>query len=423
MLDLVLRNARLRGRDSLLDIGIGQNGTIAAIETRIASSAPVHDIGGRLMLPGFCDTHVHLDKACVLGRCGHEHGGLADAIAAVSRLKAGFTRQDVYARGARCLERAITQGTTHMRTHVELDPSIGLRSFEAVRQLKADYAWALDLSICVFPQEGLFNRPGTEALLVEALENGADLLGGCPYADSRPDDHITRLFEIAGRFDVDLDFHLDFDLDPSWMHLDAVIRETEARKWGGRVTIGHVTKLSALPFADLAKIARRLSEAGVAVTTLPATDLYLTGRDQDGNVPRGVTPVHKLHSEGVTCSIATNNVLNPFTPFGDLSLLRMANLYANVCQAGPADFGTVLDLVTEEPARLMRLANYGIKVGGDADFVVLDTEDEMEALAALPLPLQGFKRGRQTFQREAARLLVPKGGRDDLPKPRLATTG
>jgi cytosine deaminase len=419
MLDHVLRNAKLRGRDTNVDIGIGQNGRIAAIESRIVSSAPGRDLGGRLVLPGFCDTHVHLDKACLLGRCGHQHGGLMDAIATVSRLKADFTPEDVYDRGARCLERAITQGTTHMRTHVELDPSIGLRSFEAIRQLKVDYAWALSLSICVFPQEGLLNRPGTEALLVAALENGADLLGGCPYVDSRPDDHITRLFDIARRFDVDLDIHLDFDLDPSWMHLDAVIRETDRRRWGGRVAIGHATKLSVLPADALTEIARRLSEAGVAVTTLPATDLYLMGRQHDGNVPRGVAPVHRLKTAGVTCSIATNNVMNPFTPFGDLSLLRMANLYANVCHAGPADFGSVLDLVTDEPARLMRLANYGMRIGADADFIVLDTADETEALAALPLPLQGFRQGRQTFQHEAARLLTP----DDKPRPRLAAAG
>lgn len=420
MLDLVLRNARMRGRDRLFDIAI-QQGRIAAIEPSIVSAAPAKDLGGRLVLPGFVDTHVHLDKACLLGRCEHAHGGLTDAIAAVSRLKADFTSEDVYARGARCLERAIAQGTTHMRTHVELDPSVGLRSFAAIRQLKADYAWGLELSICVFPQEGLFNRPGTEALLIEALEQGADLLGGCPYVDSRPGDHITLVFELAERFDVDLDFHLDFDLDPSWMHLDAVIHETASRGWDGRVTIGHATKLSALPGRDLAEVAVRLSRAGVAVTSLPATDLYLMGRDHDGNVPRGVTPVHKLKAEGVTCSIATNNVMNPFTPFGDLSLLRMANLYAHVCHAGPADFDAVLDLVTEEPARLMRLSDYGIRVGADADFVVLDTADETEALAALPLPLQGFKRGRPTFQREAVRLLAPSDAQHDMQAPRLAT--
>ena len=406
MFDLIVRNAYLRGRDGVWDIAIkGEH--IQAIERQIVADAPLADVGGCIVLPGFCDTHVHLDKACLLDRCGHDHATLADAIAAVSELKSGFDVQDVYDRGARCLDRAIVQGTSHMRTHVEIDRRIGLRSFEAIRQLKRDYAWAIDLSICVFPQEGLFNNPGTEALLIEALEAGADLVGGCPYTDTEPQAHITRIFDLAQRFDVDIDFHLDFDLDPRWMHLDAVLHETDVRRYGGRVAAGHATKLSALKPESLAAITKRLAAAGVAVTALPSTDLFLTGREHTENVPRGIAPVHRLARGGVCCSIATNNVLNPFTPFGDLSLLRMANLYANVCHAGPAEFDTVLDLVTESPARLLRLQGYGIKAGAFADLVVLDAPNQVEALGALAQPLFALKRGKRTFTQERPVLLRP----------------
>ncbi|GAB4066477.1 amidohydrolase family protein [Ancylobacter sonchi] len=403
--DLILKNASLRdGRR--VDIAIG-GGRILALEPAIVADAPSEDLGGRLVLPGFCDTHVHLDKACLLGRCGHDHGDLAAAIGAVSRLKAGFTPDDVYRRGAYCLDKAIVQGTTHMRTHVEIDPLVGLRSFEAVMALKRDYAWAVDLSVCVFPQEGLINNPGTEELLVEALEQGADLLGGCPYTDSEPHTQISRLFDLARRFDVDLDFHLDFDLDPSWMHLDEVLRQTVARGWGGRVAVGHVTKLSALPAAALDALALRLAGAGIAVTALPSTDLYLTGRTEAGNAPRGVAPVHRLAARGVCCSVATNNVMNPFTPFGDLSLLRMANLYANVCHAGPADFPAVLDLVTTGAARLMKIAGYGLHAGAAADLVVLDAMDEQQACGEIAAPIFGLKNGRRSFTRPVPRLHRP----------------
>lgn len=200
----------------LQDIGI-VNGRIAAIG-RIAAGAGHEDesIGGRLVLPGFVDTHVHLDKSCLLCRCGNAGGGLKGAIAAVAHLKRDYTVEDVYARGARTIEMAIAKGTMHMRTHVEVDPRAGLRSFEAIKRLRQDYAFALDLSICVFPQEGLTNDPGTEDLLEQALGEGADLLGGCPYTDSDPSGQMERLFTMATRHDVDLDFHLDFDLDPSW---------------------------------------------------------------------------------------------------------------------------------------------------------------------------------------------------------------
>ena len=404
--DLVLRQVMLPGRDGPVDIGVcGER--IAAIEPALPTNAPEVLVGGRVVLPGFVDTHVHLDKACLLGRCGHVEGGLVEAIRAVSAMKRDFTVEDVYERGATVLEKAILKGTTRMRTHVEVDPRAGLRSFEAVKALRRDYRWALELSICVFPQEGLTNDPGTEDLLVAALGDGADLLGGCPYTDTDPLAQITRLFDLAARFDVDLDFHLDFDLDPSWMHLDEVCRQTVRRKYEGRVAIGHVTKLSALPPGELARITEVLAQAGVAVTVLPATDLYLMGRAVTHNVPRGLTPAHRLVAGGVVCSVATNNVLNPFTPFGDCSLLRMANFYANVAQVGPDGFDACLNLVTSLPARLMNLRDYGIAVGNRADFIVLDAATGADALAEIAEPVLGFKNGRQTFVRPAAQLCLP----------------
>jgi cytosine deaminase len=404
--DLIFRNALLRSSAAPVDIGV-KNGRIAAIEPSLCCESLAVDIGGRLALPGFVDSHIHLDKACLLGRCDHDHGSLSDAIRAVSGMKPDFTVADVYARGAKVLERAIVHGTMRMRTHVEIDPRIGLRSFEAIKALKRDYAWAIDLSLCVFPQEGLTNDPGAEELLVQALRNGGEVIGGCPYTDTNPNAQLERIFDLAQEFDVDVDLHLDFDLDPSWCHLDEVCRQTERRNYGGRVAIGHATKLSALPPERLKAATAQLAAAGVAVTVLPATDLYLMGREATHNAPRGLTLAHKLTGDGVLCSVATNNVLNPFTPFGDASLLRMANLYANAAHASVADFDTCLDLVTELPARLMNLADYGIAVGKPADLVVLDIQDCRFAIAELPDVVMGFKAGRRTFQRERPMLFPP----------------
>jgi cytosine deaminase len=412
--DQIFRNAVTRSSPTPVDIGVS-DGRIAAIAPHLACEATEIDVGGRLVLPGFVDTHIHLDKACLLGRCGHNHGSLGAAIAEVSALKRGFTVEDVYARGARVIERAIVHGTTRMRTHVEIDPRIALRGFEAIKALKRDYAWAVDLSLCVFPQEGLTNDPGTEELLVAALRDGGDVIGGCPYTDTDPHAHIERLFDLAQEFDVDVDLHLDFDLDPTWWHMEEVCRQTERRNYHGRVAIGHATKLSALPPERLKQAAARLANAGVAVTVLPATDLYLMGRDATHNAPRGLTVAHKLVENGVVCSVATNNVLNPFTPFGDASLLRMANFYANVAHAGVSEFEACLDLVTELPARLMNLGDYGITVGNPADIVVLDTDSGQNAIAELPDVLLGFKNGRQVFERRRPILHPPEGRRDAIP--------
>ena len=406
-LDLVLRNARIHGRGSAtFDIGIA-GGTIAEVG-RIATDAPAEDVGGRLVTAGFVETHIHLDKSCILDRCHPEKGTLHEAIAQVAAAKRAFTEDDVYERGRRTIEKAIVQGTTHMRTHVEVDPRIELRSFAAIRRLKRDYAWAIDLEICVFPQEGLLNDPGTEDLLIAACEAGANLIGGCPYTDSDPHGQIARIFAIARRFDVDIDFHLDFDLEPARMDLTEVCRQTDAFQYGGRVAVGHVTKLSALPPAQFAEMARRLADAGVAVTVLPATDLFLMGRDCDHNVPRGVTPAHKLAEYGVICAFATNNVLNPFTPFGDCSLVRMANLYANIAQIGAThELAACLDLVTTQPAKLMNLRDYGVAAGNPADLIVLDCSDAAMAIAEVAHPLLGFKRGRRSFTRAAPVLYSP----------------
>ena len=213
---------------------------------------------------------------------------------------------------------------------------------------------------------------------------------------------------IAQEFDIDIDMHLDFGPDIASFDLDYVCELAERYDYGGRVTIGHVTKLSALPLAELREKARRLADAGVAVTALPATDLYLMGRRQEHSVMRGVAPVHRLLPEGVNCSLSTNNVLNPFTPYGDCSLVRMANLYANLCQVGDrSGLAECFEMVTGRSARLLRLPDYGIDIGKAADMVVLDCHDRAAAVAEVVSPVMGFKAGRRTFNRPAAVLERP----------------
>jgi len=368
------------------------------------------DLQGQLMMPGLIETHLHLDKACIMQRCQLREGTLAEAVAQTRAAKAEFTEDDVYRRGAQVLDKAIVQGTTHIRTHVELDPQIGLTGFNAIRSLQADYAWAISLEICVFPQEGLLNNPGTEALLCQALESGASVLGGCPYMDSDPIGQIRRLFELAVRYDCDLDLHLDFDLNPEGMTVMEVARCTQLHGWGGRVTIGHATKLSALPKEPLTVLGLHLAKVGVQVTCLPGTDLFLMGREAFHNKPRGLAPLAHLHACGVTCSVSTNNIGNPFTPYGDASLIRQANLFANVSQMGTAaQLRQCLAWVSSEAARMLRLADYGLLPGCRADFIVFDAPSPAAVIAEISAPVMGFKGGLQTFSRPAATLMKTSG--------------
>ncbi len=412
-MDIILRNATIAGQEGAgsTDIGIDQ-GRIAAIQPGLPVAEREIDLGGNLVAPGFVETHIHLDKSCILDRCRSQEGTLEEAITQVAAAKKGFSEEDVAERARRTLDKCILQGTTHIRTHVEVDPVIGLQSLNAVLALVKEYEWAVDLEVCVFPQEGLLNNPGTDELMVEGLRMGARTVGAAPYTDTDPHGQIDRVFDMAQEFDVDIDMHLDFGGDPAdmpaEMDVEYVCQQTERFGYGGRVAVGHMTKLSAVPAARFEEIGRRMGSAGVAVTVLPATDLFLMGRGRDHNQVRGVTSAHRLLNFGVNCSLSSNNVLNPFTPFGDCSLVRMANLYANVCHVGtPEETEDCFEMITRRSASLLRLSGYGVEVGNWADLVVLQAQNRASAVAELAAPLYGFKHGRPTFTRDAARLHRP----------------
>ena len=406
---LTLRNVVIAGElGAPTDIGIA-NGRIVEIRPGMTQGDIDHDFGGRLAMAGFVETHIHLDKACILDRCASKKGDLDEAIAEVARLKSDFVEEDVASRASKTLTKCLVNGTTRMRTHLEVDPVIGLRGVNGAKQAIKEFAWAIDVEICVFPQEGLLNNPGTDELMIAALKDGATCVGAAPYTDSNPHGQIDRVFEMAREFDVDIDMHLDFDSDASELDADYVCRKADEFGWGGRVAIGHATKFASLEPDSFVALSARLANAGVAVTVLPSTDLFLMNRDHNHSVPRGVTPVHTMLGHGVNCSLSTNNVLNPFTPFGDCSLLRMANLYANITQVGAMDaLADCLDMVSARSAKLLNLKDYGLAVGMPADVIILDNTRPELAVAELSQPMFGFKAGKPTFTRQLPEIHTPK---------------
>jgi len=408
-MDLIIRNVRLPDSSARepVDIGVA-GGKIVAIEKGLAAEAETYDAGGRLACGGLIETHIHLDKSRIIDRTPPETGRRINPMKQVAALKSSFTVEDVRARAERTLTECILHGATRMRTQVEVDPAIGMRGFEGVQSLIADYRWAIDIEICVFPQDGLTNYPGTDELLIEALKRGARAVGGAPRYDTDHAGQIRRIFELAREFDVEIDIHLDVGDAPEAMDIHLVCELTEQYRRGGRVAVGHMAKLSTMPPSEVAALARRLADTGVAVTVLPLTDLFVMGRDQDHNVRRGVADANFLVEHGVDCSLSTNNVLNPVTPYGDCSLLRMANLHANVLQiAQPAQLREIFAMLTERSARLLNLTDYGIVIGNPADIVVIDAGSPEQAVAEIRQTLAVFKRGRRTVRREPAELVRP----------------
>jgi cytosine/creatinine deaminase len=408
--DLIVRNARLPDRPAgeLLDIGI-EGGRIVAIERALAAEAAIYDARGCLACPGLIETHIHLDKSRIIDRCATQERSRLSPVTSVKPLKKNMSAEDVRVRAERTLQECIKHGTTRMRTQVEVDPGIGMRGFEGVQSLIADYKWAIDIEICVFPQEGLINYPGTEELLIQGLKRGARVIGGAPRYDTDEAGQIRRIFDLAREFDVDIDIHLDVGPTADRMNIYLVRELTEKFRRGGRVVVGHMAKLSLLPPEQAAALARSLADTGIAVTVLPTTDLFLMGRDRDHAVVRGVADANLLCEHGVNCSLSSNNILNPATPYGDCSLIRMANLYANVLQLDrPQQLRACFDMLTERSANLLNLRDYGFASGLPADLVIIDAQSPEQAIAEIAQPLAAFKRGKQTMEWPAPRLLRPQ---------------
>ena len=408
-MDLIVKNVRRAGApgEGPVDIAVAE-GKIAAIGLGLTADGEIYDAGGRLACAGLVETHIHLDKSRIIDRCPLPEGRRVNPVTTVAPLKPAMSVEDVYARAETTLKECLVNGATRMRTQVEIDPGIGLRGFEAVRALAAAYKWAIDIELCVFPQDGLTNYPGTEELLVEALKAGAPVLGAAPRYDSDPAAQIERIFALAREYDVDLDLHLDVGDSTDHMDIHKVLALTEQFRRGGRVVVGHMAKLSLMPPAESAAMARRLADAGIAVTVLPATDLYLMGRDRDHEVRRGVADANHLAEHGVTCSLSSNNILNPATPYGDCSLIRIANLHANVLQVvGAARLRELFLMLSEHSARLLRLDDYGLEVGKPADIVIIDAICAEQAVAEIRPPLAVWKRGRRTVTRQPPELHSP----------------
>lgn len=406
-LDLKITRAIAVGYDAPQEIAIA-DGRIVEVAPRIsAAAAQVIDAQHKLVIPGLVDGHIHLDKALLLSQYPAQDGTFAEALEQTLRLKQQFTPEDIQQRACRILVDAIAFGVTAMRSHVEVDPVLGLMAVEALLPLKQKYAWAITLQIAAFAQEGITNQPGTEDLLRQALAMGADLVGSAPYVDPDPVGNMQTIFAIAQDFDCDVDFHLDFLDNDDPLLVSVVIEETLKRGWQGRVCLGHMTRLAGLPPADLELIAAGLREADIAILALPASDLYMMSRGDTHNVRRGVAPIHHLIQQGVNAGIATNNVQNLFTPFGDGDVLKIATLIAQVLQLGTTTGHQLcLEMATTRAAQAIGIQDYGIAAGCVADLVILDAVSASEAVAAAPVNRTTIKQGTVVAQTRLQKKLM-----------------
>ena len=394
-MDILIKNAKLPGYEGQRDMAV-ENGLIKDIAPRIdAQAARVIDAEGKVLIPGLVDSHIHFDKAYIMDRLPNKSGTLMEAIQVTAKLKPTFTKEDVVERATRALFSLARHGTTHIRTHAEFDPAQGFTGFETVMELKEKYRDIMDIQVVAFPQEGIFKCPGVEEMMTQAMDWGADVVGGIPYNDTPADEHIDLVFNLAKKYDKPIDFHQDFKDDADAITIEYICDKTIAEGMQGLVSVGHLTAIAALPPEKLEPILKKIADAKINVMCLPATDLHLGARKDTYNVRRAVTPVRKLRDAGVNVCLATNNIRNAFTPYGTGDLMHIAMLAIPVCHLGGADdLPTVLPMLTTNAAKAIGLKDYGLEVGKKADMVLLDSTSVDTAVIDIPERLFVIKNGK-----------------------------
>lgn len=395
--DLVIRNALVWGAAETADLTIAGGRYVAADSVDTANAKTI-DAGGRLCVPGFVEPHIHLDKVLLAESVPvNRSGSLDEAIAILGERKKSYTASEIAERAGRIVTSAIANGVTHMRTHIDVDSACRLVPLDALLEVRTRFAEVIDLQIVAFPQLGILGDPGTETLLRQAMERGADVVGGMPFnetdsAASR--EHIRIAFEIAREHDAAVDMHIDETDDPEARTLEMLCEATIANGWQGRVTAGHTCALAAYPQDYADRVIDLVAEARLDIVTNPATNLMLQGRDDDHPKRRGITRVKELLARGVNVSFGQDNLRDMFYPFGNDDPLELAFLTAHAAHMSqPDEIDAVFAMPTVNGARVLGLSDYGTDPGCTGDLAILDAFTAAEAIATRADRTHVIKRG------------------------------
>jgi cytosine deaminase len=382
--DWVLREARLLDVAGPVDIAIRAE--------RIDSIGPALplcgqrelQLDGRLVLPGFVDAHLHLDKAYALEQRDLAADSLAAAIAAFQEWRDSVSLEQIYRGARRVAERALLHGTVALRTHVTVDRRSGLSLLETLRRLRDEMTPRLIIQLVAFPESAEVDDGSAWPLLRQACDAGADAIGGAPATSANPRRFVDRILEWAGALGRDLDLHVDESDDPAHNALEYLAERKLATGFAGEVVAGHCCALAALEHAAAQRTIEKVAQAGIHVITLPSCNLYLMGRQDRGLIRRGLTRVSELLAAGVNVIFASDNIRDPFNPFGDADMLQETLIAAHALQMGsvPA-LRRLIYMATYGAARVLKLRDYGLQPGCRASLVVLDASDLGDAIARL----------------------------------------
>src|SRR5215469_7021212 len=371
-----LANCRLAdGR--LIDIGIS-GGKIAVVGEGAASrsnSAPALDIGGDLVLPGLVDGHMHLDKTLTgLPWMGHAAGPTRMSRIETDKTILPHLPLSTEERAGNLIQECVAQGTTHLRTHVDIDLESSLTKLEEVLAARQRYRDQVTVQIVAFPQSGVMRCPGVLELLDAAVRNGADLVGGIDplEIDRDPKGQLDGIFGIAERHGVGLDIHLHEPGEMGLFNVQEICARTKALGLGGKVTISHGFCLGGITESKAAKAAETMTDAGVALVTHGAGGLIMP-------------PIETLRAAGVLVFAGNDDIRDTWSPYGTADLLERA---AIVGWKGDfrrdAEVEVAFDLISAAGAQALGIGDYGVTVGAAADLFTIGASCVPEAVAAHP---------------------------------------
>ena len=386
-----LQDILLKGR--VVDISV-QNGTIASISPSIRSAQQV-------ILPLPVDPHVHLDKTFTANRCQPAEPGLFGAIEAMATDALNWNEADLRDRIEKALAEAYQNGISAMRSHVDWTQKEAPLAWSVLGEIMQDWRGKIAIQRASLTPLDMLGDVECGTAIASQVHKDREVMGSFVYRNENLDILLEQVFRNAAHYELMLDFHVDEGLEPEASAFDRIVDLTQQFSMAGRVLCGHACSLSVRPMAEVSRVIAKAADAGVALTVLPTTNLWLQD-NQNGKTPRlrGLAPMHELRAAGVPVLLGADNVADPFFSMGTydaLDVLRNASIVAHLA---PADW---LDSITTNPARAMGREINEIKIGGSADFVLIEGQSWEEALRNPNALRQVFRAGRtQSVGKEAA---------------------
>lgn len=396
---MIITNAKLRNREGLWQIQITE-GKIERIAPFIETNRDeqIMDVQGNLVLPPFIEPHIHLDTTLTAGEPNwNESGTLFEGIQRWAERKELLTLEDVKTRAKQALKWQIAQGIQHVRTHVDVtDPE--LTALKALLEVKEEMASYVDLQLVAFPQEGILSYPNGEELLEESLRMGADVVGGIPHYEFTREYGVESLqtaFKLAEKYDRLVDIHCDEIDDEQSRFVEVVAAEAHRYGMGERVTASHTTAMGSYNDAYTSKLFRLLKLSNINMVANPLVNIHLQGRFDTYPKRRGITRVKELQEAGINVSFGHDDIFDPWYPLGTGNMLQVLHMGIHVTQLmGYDQIVNSIDMITSNSARTLHIKDkYGIEEGKPANLIVLEAENEYEAIRKQAAVLYSVRNG------------------------------